>query len=291
MKELIDNIKNILDKYAPFIEKQYDGTYKGKFYVDYTDELDKKTIIGILNSKHPLDAFYDTMSDFYIDDIYEYDSVLKLIEENWNLDEFPIDFIKDWVYENVWFEVPYSHYLNKTVNVDIIVDTGDGNYDFTLNNFASYNAATNEQIHKNSSILWLVKQQGYSKKQLYDAIRHHRFMNSAFLKSVYGELINVTSHMNALAFFVKMTLDDVINYLESPKDIVISEDASCGLYDCWNGAGSLLEIVLEKPVVIPKEYVQMNIDGGRGYGIYEIYGLCDDFWNGTVTILKQYQIK
>ena len=70
MKEFIDNIKNILDKYAPLLEKQYDGTYKGKLYVDYTDELDKKTIIGILNSKHPLDAFYDTMSDFYIDDIY-----------------------------------------------------------------------------------------------------------------------------------------------------------------------------------------------------------------------------
>ena len=31
MKELIDNIKNILDKYAPFLEKQYDGTYKRKF--------------------------------------------------------------------------------------------------------------------------------------------------------------------------------------------------------------------------------------------------------------------
>lgn len=40
-----------------------------------------------------------------------------------------------------------------------------------------------------SSILWLVKQQGYTKTQLNNAIRKQDFSNSKFLESIYEECI------------------------------------------------------------------------------------------------------
>jgi hypothetical protein len=84
--------------------------------------------------------------------------------------------------------------------------------------------------------------------------------------------------MNALTFFTKMTLKEFIDYQENPTDLTISIEKNCGLYDPWNGAGSVLEIELEKPVKIPKKYIEMHIDGCRGYGVDEIYGMCSSFW-------------
>lgn len=88
--------------------------------------------------------------------------------------------------------------------------------------------------------------------------------------------------MNALAFFVKMTLKQFIELRENPINIKLSKDTSCGLYDCWNGSGGTLELELENDVVIPKKYVEMHIDGTRGYGVDNIYGMSSSFWSDTV---------
>lgn len=70
--------------------------------------------------------------------------------------------------------------------------------------------------------------------------------------------------MNALVFLVKMTLEEYFtlrdgidkekkrneSYNLSERTgrgcLVLSKDTTCGLYDSWNGSGSVLEIKLEK---------------------------------------------
>ena len=112
--------------------------------------------------------------------------------------------------------------------------------------------------------------------------------------------------MNALSFFVKLSLKEALElhelvndiqftkngYVkisdgkEATSEITLAKETACGLYDTWNGAGSMLEIKLEKDVVLPLKYIDSaSPDGCRGYSISSIYGVCGSFWtNGGLTI-------
>lgn len=279
-KNIISHVKEIIEGHL-YLDKDGD-CYYGDIYADYRDKLSFDSIKKIVQSDNSMETFYDQFYVIECEDC-EYSFILNTIRDHWdypkygNFEEHE-DNIREWIHENVYFNFPYDHFLKQEVKVNIIVNTGDGNYDYTLNNFASYNSVPGEVINNKSSILWLVKQQGYSKTQLNNAVRKEEFDGSKFLKSVFQELINVTTHMNALAFFVKMTLKEFIDLKENPRKIILPANTSCGLYDPWNGAGSVLEIELDKEVVIPKRFAEPHIDGTRGYGIDEIYGMCGSFW-------------
>lgn len=113
--------------------------------------------------------------------------------------------------------------------------------------------------------------------------------------------------MNALTFFVEMTVEQLFDLHEAIKEngkndpplekdayrcvwerkgrkkIVIDKDAVCGLYDTWSGAGSVLEINLEKDVVLPLKYVSSALpDGGRGWSVANVYGVCSSMWTPTL---------
>lgn len=122
--------------------------------------------------------------------------------------------------------------------------------------------------------------------------------DSPLLKSIYVETANCASHMNALVFLVKMTLEQYFNLRdaidkEKPRNesyclnertgrgyLVLSKDTTCGLYDSWNGSGSVLEIKLEHDVRLPFRCLySAQHDGCRGYGIGEIYGCSSELWN------------
>lgn len=288
-EQLKSIVEDILDR-ETYMKKQEDGYFVCKIYADYRDELSDKAIKTIVQAKEPMETFYDMFSWFDTESEETFE-LLKTVEKHWDdsngsYEDYRND-VLEIINEIVLFEFPYDHYLNQDVNVNVLVNCGDGNYVYTLNNFASYNAVKNEVINNESSILWLLKQQGYSKRQLNNVVRKEEFYDSIFLKSVYEECINVSTHMNALAFFVRMTLKEYLEYLQSPTDIQLSKDSVCGLYDCWNGAGGPLSINLEKPVVIPQKYIQMHIDGCRGHGIASIYGVSNSFWKDTITVLPK----
>lgn len=121
--------------------------------------------------------------------------------------------------------------------------------------------------------------------------RSEEYQMSKFLKSVILESMNVSSAINALTFPVKMPMEQAISLQEAIRNeadlntsydalqrkgegtIVIGKDARCGLYDSWNGAGSIFEVQLVKPVEIPIRFIHdANVDGSLGYGLNEIYG-------------------
>ena len=114
------------------------------------------------------------------------------------------------------------------------------------------------------------------------------------LKSLRAEVHNCSSHMNALTFFVEMTVEQLFDLNEAMKDkgengtvrkrkVTLDKSAVCGLYDNWSGAGSILEIELEKDVVLPMKYIGTALpDGGRGYSVASIYGVCSSMWTPTL---------
>ena len=200
-----------------------------------------------------------------------------------------------------YVKLPEEHYLNQDILVDILVDTGDANYDYTLNNFTPhYDACDNEPISEESSLLWLARQQGYTKTQLKQAMRE-RPSEKNFMRSLYDEINNACTHMNTLTFMVKMTLEEyftltdaIIQEREKNESyslkgrkgrgwILLDKSTTTGLYDPWNGSGGCLEIHLDKDVRLPIRCIETaKHDGCRGYSIREIYCCCTSLWTETL---------
>lgn len=281
--------------------------FADEIYSDYRDQADYSDIIKWCEAEDPRGAFWETLDAWYGESCYERrDEILKALEENWpDEDSFEAqrDTIWTWLLEHVCIDLPSDHYLDQKVCVNIVVDTGDGDHDFVLNDvYPHYNGRYGETIHKEASILWLTRQQGYKKTQLNQALRNGIYDGSKLLKSLRTEVANCSTHMNALTFFVSMTLRELLELQEKIHDykkavaagkikgrnrkedsIIIDHTAKCGLFDAWSGAGSILEIELEQDVVLPLRYVDSALpDGGRGYSMAGTYEMMRSFWTPTL---------
>ena len=137
IKRVIKTIKDIIDTHT-YLRLDSDGHYYGEIYADYRDEFDEAIIVKMFKADNPRDMFYEQLDFFDCEWDYR-DEVIKTIKARFNDDDDSLDydehedFIRDWITENVYFNHPYDHYLNQDVYIDIIVDTGDANYDFTKN--------------------------------------------------------------------------------------------------------------------------------------------------------------
>lgn len=272
-----------------------------EIYADYRDEFSDETVRKICRSEAPRETFDEKIFESFENAEMEYENELleKIREreeiaaalESGALDE---DELPDYVREHHYVKLPYDHYLNQDLIIDIIVDAGDGNSDFTINQpFASWDGRNDKIIDENSAILWLARQQGYKKSELTQALRDQECRQSKFLKSVLQEVENTSTHMNALTFLVKMTLKEWFKLHDAIKQedqhhpkrskgrgfVMLDKTTTCGLYDPWGGAGSVLEIQLERDVRLPIRFIDSAWpDGARGYSVTEIYGLCSSAW-------------
>ncbi len=282
------------------------GFFYTEIYPDYCDELCDESILKICKAKDPRETFDEKIMAIYEDyeselqteilnKILEHEDIAAAVEAK----EITVDDVRDYFYESHYIKLPYDHYMNQDICVDIILNTGDLNSDYTINQpFASWDGRGDTVIDDDAAILWLAKQQGYKKSELTCAIRDQKFGESRFLESMHREIANVSSHMNAVTFMVQMTLKqwlelhDGIEKEKSLNDryypqqskgrgfLLIDKSASCGLYSPWQGAGGCLEIELEQDVKLPFRYIDsIYPDGGRGYSIFEIYGMCSSAWS------------
>ena len=300
-KEFVNflNTTNYVDK-----EKDY---YVYTFYADYSDRYDERDVAKMLNSTSPLDYFYEHLDDAYMDSYgYAVDELLagfKDYLESKNI-ELPEDFeenFNDLVPNYVSFQPDYKHFLGQEFKCRIDIDTGDGNYDFTLNpnyynNYTGSGPETDENgIDKPASLVWLAETQGYTLDQLRQALAEGDVKNpSGFLQSVRQEAVNTMSGMNMLTFLCKATLGDLLNWASNKSDIRVPKSIMCGLFDSWNGSGSVLEIQLEKDIVIPKDYIRAFTVDAPGstydYSVDDVYGLNGSAYNTPVEVLTTSKI-
>ena len=299
---------------------KHNGGYHCEIYADYRDKLDKKTIETILESPDPFSTFYDHLMEAYADTVSEYEcdimkELMKLTPDDFLLpleDDEIEDVFREWIMENVYFDLPERHYLDQDVCVDIMVDVGDGNYDFTMNAlWGSYYDGPG--IVNPSAMMWLIRQQGYEDDVTQRCIDDYEKIldldDPTFMTSVREECLSLTTHMSALTFLVSMPLSQLMelntvmserNKLDEPgmqyhpyrrkytDYITISTDATCGLYDPWNGSGSEMDIQLEKEIILPIKFIDSAMpDGWRGYGVKEIYGVTDQWWEPDCVKITQ----
>ena len=306
---LNDELKEVIaDVLTEECSKEESGMFHTEIYADYRDEFSDETVRKICRSEVPRETFDEKIFECFENAEMEYENeLLEKIREREEIaaalesEELDEDELTNYVRDH-----HYDHYLNQDLIIDIIVDAGDGNTDFTINQpFASWDGRNDKIIDDNSAILWLARQQGYKKSELTQALRNQQYGRSVFLNSVHTEVSNTSTHMNALTFLVKMTftewfkLHDAIKQEEQhhPKRskgrgfILLDKSTTCGLYDPWGGAGSVLEIQLERDVRLPIRFIDSAWpDGARGYSVTEIYGLCSSTWTDNA-IKKIHEMK
>lgn len=275
----------------------------------YDDEMSDKTAIEILQSDDPYYSFHEKLWEWYWE---EESSILWDIQRDIRnaitsedgaypegLSEEESYALEVLLGELFYVSLPEDHYLKQSFPVNIMLDTGDGNYDYTLNSvFPSCYGRYEDRLHDKASIVWLARQQGYTKTQLWKALREEDVASpEGFLESMRQEVANIASHMATVTFLVEMTLKDLIelNRLIKRQDrdgrrydatknpncgyIIIGKEAEAGLYDPWHGGGSVLELQLVQDVKLPIKFIRSALpDGGDGYEIQDVYGLCSCFW-------------
>ncbi len=299
-KELKEAIRDVLSEIC---WKDENDMFYEEIYADYRDTLDDRTLKAICNADRPWEKFYDLLNEWYCDSEWDYaEEIVKKVLDDETVTELaePLDAddVRELIREQFYVSYPEKHFLKEDVLVDLILDTGDMNYDFVSNSIGGHYNACDHSIPEESSLLWLARQQGYRKSELKKTLAGCGNTQSPLLKSIYVETQNCSSHMNALVFLVKMTLEEYFNlrdaigkekkrnesyYLAQRTGrgyLVLARDTTCGLYDSWNGSGSVLEIKLEKDVRLPFRCIaSADHDGCHGYGIREIYGCGSELWS------------
>lgn len=298
------------NKILGWIRKYYPNGYSLCNYAD--SELDSATINEILKSDHPneelrdrvMDSLLDCESDVYSDIWNELVEDLGLTADDENyLYELYDDFMEV-LKDNLSMNFPFDQYRSQMVCCNLVLDNGDAKTDFSYHD--CYPLYDTENIHRNlsrmSGMMLMAHLEGYSTQKFRKIFNQYKKAviteNKAkmtalkkthpFVTSCYDELDSCTSCMSAFVLCMRMKLGDLLDWNEEKTDIHISSHVGAGLCDFWNGAGGSMEITLEKDAVIPKENIFALLpddawnhtkDGiYTGYGITEIYGMCERFW-------------
>ena len=303
-RKLTENMDSLERLFVDFLNSTYyvdktDDYFTYTYYADYNDKLSAEQVAEILESDSPLETFYEKLNEFYHDsDDYARDEIKEgfkdyLKSHNAEVSEEQLeDRFNDMLFDYVDFTPDYNHFLGQDFKCRIGIDTGDSNYDYTLNpSYYNGNIGANPEgeekgIDKPASLVWLAETQGYSLEQLRKALAEGDVKNpQGFLQSVRHEAQNMSSHMAQLVFLCTASLSELLNWNTDKTALSIPRDIDCGLFDKWNGGGSVLEIQLEKPITIPAEYIKEftpDVSAHYTYGVDDVYGLTAECYRARV---------
>lgn len=300
----------IRNKMENWIKNHYPHGYD--VYREYNDNLGQDMILSCLEQKDPMEAFYEHVNEMYgeynswiFSDVYN-DIENDMTEEEARFMEENEEACKDVVYENLDVNFPYDDFLDEKICCDIVIDNGDANTDFNAHTISPCYEAdftkNRSNLSRESGMMLIAKLQDYRIKdfrKIFNACRYADTYEKTekmkdlnrkypFITSCYREIKESTGSLTAFVFCVKTTLREMLAWNTEKTDLRISKNIeACGLYDYWNGAGSNLEIHLEKDIVIPKEKVYRFVpDFYWNYSIEECYGMTSEIWTTMQEIEK-----
>lgn len=306
MNDIKELVRDYLEENHAW-DKKSDEKYHFEIYVDYRDKIDDSTAQEILESDSPRDALIEKLWDWYqeaewdiLDDLvddFKKNVDLELfrqadIIEDGNIDDY---MIRDIFQDTVYIDYPEDWALGQEFCFNVIVSNGDDNYDFWLNEHIIDDNGEVDIDAEKAGIVWLAKQQGYSLEQVVGSLMGESAKEpKTFLETVRQEVDNGYG-CEALTFCVKMTLGRAIELKEKMEEspsgsIVLNKNVECGLFDPWNGGGSVLEISCEKDVEIPFSNIwKVYIDERRSNrydSIHNVYGVNDLLWGNWLKEIK-----
>ena len=306
MKDIKELVKDYLAENHTW-RKNANGEYHFEIDVDYRDEIEDSTAQEILESDSPRDTLLEKLWDWYqesewdiIDDLvddFKEKVDPKLLEdaniiEDGNIDDY---MIRDIIMDTIYVDYPVDWAEDQEFCFDIIVSNGDDNYDFWLNEHIVDETGEVDENAEKAGLVWLAKQQGYTFEELIEFMKDEEYVNSnKFISSLVAEIFSGYG-CEALTFCVKMTIGQAIDLKEKMKSnpngsIVLDKKVECGLFDPWDGGGSVLEIACEKDVEIPFENIwKLYIDERRSNrydSIHNVYGTDSSLWRDCLKEIK-----
>lgn len=307
MKDIKKLVKDYLEENHAW-NKREDGNYHFEIYVDYRDEVEDSIAQEILENDCPRDALLEKLWDWYqeqewdiidnlVDDFQEKVDPELLEDANIIADENLDDgMIREEFMDAVYVDYPIDWAESQEFCFNIIVSNGDDNYDFWLNEHIVDEDGNVDKDAEKAGIVWLAKQQGYTLDQVVEVLKDEdNVSTNEFLASISSEVYNGYG-CEALTFCVKMTLEQAIALKERMEEnpngsIVLDKRVECGLFDPWEGGGSVLEIACEKDVEIPFENIwKFYIDERRSNrydSIHNVYGTDSSIWRDCLKEIKE----
>lgn len=306
MKTLNELVKDYLAENHTWCKKA-DGNYHFEIDVDYRDEIEDSIAQEILDNVSPRDTLIERLWDWYQTD--EWDIIDNLVDdfrvktdprlledaniiEDGNLDD---DMIREEFMDIIYIDYPEDWALSQEFCFNIIVSNGDDNYDFWLNEHIVDETGEVDENAEKAGLVWLSKQQGYTLEELIEFMKDEEYVNSnKFISSLVAEIFSGYG-CEALTFCVKMTLGQAIALKERMKEspngsIVLDKNVTCGLFNPWDGSGSILDIACEKDVEIPFENIwKFYIDEKRSNrydSIHNVYGTDSSLWRDCLKEIK-----
>lgn len=306
MKDIKELVKDYLaENHAR--EKKEDGNYHFEIYVDYRDEIGDEYAREILEADSPRDILIEKLWDWYQEQ--EWDIIDNLVDdfkgkvdpelfrqadiiEDGNIDD---TMIRDIFMDNICVDYPIDWAEDQEFCFNIIVSNGDDNYDFWLNEHIVDEDGEVDENAEKAGLVWLAKQQGHTLAEVIEALKDKDSLNAnEFLASVSSEIYNGYG-CEAMTFCVKITLGQAINLKEKMKSnpngsIIVDKRATCGLFNPWDGSGSILDISCEKDVKIPFENIwKFYVDESRSdryNSIHSVYGTDSSLWKNHLKEIK-----
>ena len=277
-------------------------TREESIYVDYRDF---ENVEWWLNGVESLEDFEHKIIDCYSDSCdYIVNDVINEIMQEYDLEDDERDYVEELVYAYLNVEYPFEKFLNQDIYCNIICKFyDDENSDFTSNGWLRW--LLHSQGYKLSDYPVLKDYASYRflqpvEKGLYycDAVKtddkdaEYKFYSqqNKFMKSLCQEIDNLSiDYMRAFTVLTKLTIKDYLSYKENKlKSLTIDKKANCGLFNQWQGCGSVLEIELEKDIKInSKNIYNIQVEkmkNNRGYTVDEVYGICFSCYNNNAIV-------
>lgn len=288
------------------IFKEIDDYGTIEIFLDYRDY---DYIENIIIDCDTFEAFYDKIYEIYEDYYhYEYEKIIKELSDKYNikLDSEDYEELEDMVYCGLDVRLPYEEIFEHKIRVNILTNFyNDSDSSFTSNGW----------------LRWIMHSQGYklSDYSMLKAYGEYRFLvpvaNSSFykdpvkdnwskkeinkyknkfLKSLLQEINNMPIDcMRTLVFLAEISVKDYLHLKTGDYNkINLKKNVMCGLYDKWSGCGSVLEIELEKDIIIKQKNIyEVQLEGLEvkeknyyGYKVDDVYGLIHSCWKSGVSI-------
>lgn len=255
--------EEIREQIRQFIKDKNLSPYE--VYVDYSDDFTslvanflKDIDVNTKSAEDIKDELFNYVYDLYgMDDYdYAYDTAINEIMEDEQFENLDREEIFDLLQEEGLIEVNYDDVLKAVMNTDLRVN-------FVLDGDFEDECVEAEKIA--------------------DELKGES--ENAFIKSLKEEIENrYIGGYCQLVVLKRLDTMGVINAIAQGGSIEVNTDNMIGFHDPYNGAGSLLEIELEKPINISaSEYSRVEFEeadnkDSTGYTVDEISGLVNDCW-------------
>ena len=217
------------------------------------------------------DYLIDQVLSKYVDypvESIEYEEILTKLNEV-VLDNFVNDYNVDELIKNT-----------KADELDVFLISNNKNtLEDEIENIAMFEEYENLENNLDSedfnAIAFLVQSQGYELEDLYNK---EKVENSKFLKSLQSEIQENYEGGTIVFSKIGVDLEEVLSLQNSKDNIIIpKEGLYVGIHNVVDGSSSMLEVELEKEIILNRENLKVMSDFGESEGclIQEVNGMVD----------------